>query len=93
MGTAALDGAEIHRDFEGIGQPIEPHVELALQLPGRLLGEIGVGTFVIDIDADNASGHAPSLGRNAGPCNAGRGFRQPLGRKFHHHQRGDAYVT
>src|SRR5215471_7036916 len=46
--------AEEARDIEPIGEPIEADGEVAGELVGGILGEIGVRALVIDIDHDGA---------------------------------------
>ena len=45
--------AEIARDVEDVGQPVEADVEAAFEIAGRVLREIGVGAFEVDIDRDD----------------------------------------
>jgi hypothetical protein len=47
-----LGVAEIGGDVERIGQPVEQHPGLALELVCQVLGQIGVGALVVAVELD-----------------------------------------
>src|SRR5580700_7646294 len=69
MVIAALDGTKEVGNVEIDREPGERYAELALEIVGRIFGEICVGTLVIDIDAQVFRRHGSSLRRRSLTCN------------------------
>ena len=52
-----LGAAEVGRDVERVGQPVDAGAGVALELVGQVLGEIGVGALVVGVGLDGGLGH------------------------------------
>src|SRR5262245_12539357 len=69
--------AQIGRNVERIGQPLEQGPRLPLQSISKVLGEIGVGALIVDVELDRVRGH---LGGLSARCCPPSGCRRPLAR-------------
>ena len=50
MIVSVIERAEIFRNAQRIGPPFDREPEFRRQSPGRILGEVGIGALVVEID-------------------------------------------